>query len=159
MFTGTSTRRTNETSSDLCLPDLPHTRPDHPQVRPTFFSASGFDRTLEQLSGLHLRLTLCRLTLDATWGKTRDVAEALQGPLLMIRAMDDDSLLILYVGPRRGGAEGDLDAERAIGDKLHRVLDQVVGTGGARVSMAHYWSDAMDLRSGFSDPQALVAAA
>ncbi len=77
----------------------------------------------------------------------------------MVRDLDDGSLLILYVGPRRSGVEGDLDAEQAIGEKLRRGLGGIPGIGGPgdmMVSMAHCWSDAVDLRDGMSDPLALV---
>ena len=159
MFTGTSKRRTNKTSSDLCLPDLPHTRPDHPQVRPPFFSASGLDRALGQLAGLHLRLTLCRLSLKADRGTRLAAAEALQNPSLMISDLDDGSLLILYIGPRRAGSEGDLEAEREVTKKLREVLGEIPDAGDFTVAMTHCWSDAMDLRYGVDDPFALVPAA
>ena len=76
----------------------------------------------------------------------------------MVRALDDDSLLVLYIGPRRTGAEGDRDAAQAIRNILHGVLAELGLWSGARIAMTHCWSDAMDVRDGVSDPLALMAA-
>jgi len=74
---------------------------------------------------------------------------------------DDGRLLILYVGPRRSGTDGDRDAERAIGRKLRRLSSEIPEIGepdDMKVSMAHCWSDATDLRCGAVDRLSLISA-
>lgn len=160
MFSGTVRRRTQKTSSEIDLPDLPHTRPDLPQVRPSFSPGMGVERALGRLAGTHLRVTLCRLSPESGWDAASALAEALEDPSLLVSQLDDGTLWILDAGPRSSGRAGDFEAEAAINRKLCAAVAQL-GLGetfeGTTVSVVHCWADAIDLSHGASDPFALAS--
>ena len=161
MFTRTNTGRTQETSPDLFLPDLPHTRPDPPQVRPSFSFGSALHRALTRLAGIHLRISLCRLTLAGGWRAAAELAEAIKDPGLLVGLRDDGSLWVLWAGPRQPGAEGDLLARRTILRKLGGVLgnpSRLNGDAGLRGAIMHCWADELDVSCGSADPFALLPA-
>jgi len=161
MFTRAITGQTHETSSDNRLPDLPHTRPDHPQVRPTFFSCSAVKQALARLARIHLRITLCRISLGQGWDEAVAAAEALEDASLFVDVREDGSLMILWAGPRHRGPEGDRLARDAVMSRLRRLLGDVpfMARGGlASVSLVHCWSDALDVATGATDPFAVIGA-
>jgi hypothetical protein len=154
MFTRATTGQTQETSSDNRLSDLPHTRPDHPQVRPSFFSRSAVREALLRLTRIHLRITLCRISLGEGWDTAVAAARALEDSSLFVDVRDDGSILLLWAGPRGKGAEGDRHASEAIMRRLRRLLGEVpelAQSGLAKVSLVHCWSDALDVATGLSD--------
>ena len=147
MLARTKTGRFTETSSGGCLPDLPLSRLDPPQVRPVFSSKKAIGQAIARLSGVRVRVTLCRLRLPAGLSKVNRIAEAIADPSFIVETASDGSILVLAVGPRRSGRDGDAETAAMISDRLLALLAKrhdYQFLASAHLSMLHCWSDCLD---------------
>ena len=133
-----------------CLPDLPLDRLDLPQVRPVFSYPNAVASALERLSGIRLRLTLCRLVVPCGRRVSLKIAAAIDDPALIADVASDGSILVLAIGPRLRGAPGDKSSEATIAGTLLDALARFQATGprfGGRLAVLHCWADALDSQS------------
>ena len=147
MLARTKTGRSTETSSGGCLPDLPLSRLDPPQVRPVFSSTHAIGQAIARLSGVRVRVTLCRLRLPGGTAEIDRIAEAIADPSLIVEVAPDRSVLILAIGPRQGGCEGDAKTASMISDRILGVLAKRQGCevlAAAHLVTLHGWSDCLD---------------
>lgn len=147
MPVGTQTRQIAETSSGGCLPDLPLYRLDPPQVRPVFSSGSAIADMLRRLSGVRVRVTLCRLALPCTPEVTADIVAEIEDPTLVAEMAPDGSVTLLDLGPRPQGPDGDATVAAAIARRLFGLLAEhpdCACLAEARLSVSHCWTDCLD---------------
>ncbi len=100
-------------------PELPLRRPGGPKTRPALSALSmpqGITSSLRRLRGLHLRLSLCRVTLargsDGRLG-------AIDSRSLIAEPAADGSLVVIYIHPQ---GISDADAASGIAARLEQAL-------------------------------------
>ena len=147
MWAKTKTGRFVETSSGGCLPDLPLSRLDPPQVRPVFSSTHAIGQAITRLSGVRVRVTLCRLRLPGGTAEAHRVARSIADPSFIVETGSDGSVLVLAIGPRRGGRDGDAETAASLSDRILAILakrhdDRFLAA--SQLSMLHCWSDCLD---------------
>ena len=136
-----------QTSQGSCLPDLPLSRLDLPQVRPVFSSSNAVGLALQRLAGLRVRVSLCRLWLPCGRLRSLRIAEAIDDPSLIVDVAPDGAVLVLAVGPRAPGPAGDAAMASTIAEKLLSALadsHQGPPIRRARLSVMHGWTDSID---------------
>lgn len=118
-------------------PELPLRRPGGPKARPARSASScslpsGIARSLLRLRGLHLRLSLCRVTLAP--GCDGRLA-AIDDCSLIAELAEDGALIVIYIHPK-----GIDDDEAAVGvcARLKQCLHRIgVPQGALRIAIMH----------------------
>lgn len=141
------------TSSERRLPDLPLHRLDLPQVRPVFSFANRADQALRKLSGLRLRVTLCRIALDqgaAALSRSviNEIVARIDDQSLIVGTERDGGIVILALGRRDDGRRGDLQIELSLQETLGQAVAAALAARNAtlpvRMVLVHHWSDELD---------------
>jgi hypothetical protein len=123
-------------------PELPLRRSGGPKARPAHPPARlprGIARSLRRLRGLHLRLSLCRVTL--TPGCDSRLAR-IDDPSLIAELADDGSLIVIFIQPQG------IDDETAAGGVCTRLEQSLrqhgVPLGALRIAILHCDAAAVD---------------
>jgi hypothetical protein len=127
-------------------PELPRCRPGGPKTRPANSLGhlpsrlpAGISRSLRRLRGLHLRLSLCRVSI-ATGCDSR-LAQIDDGSLIAELA-DDGSMIVIFIHPQG------IDDEAATGGlaaRLEHALRQLsVPLGALKIAVLHCDASAID---------------
>lgn len=106
-------------------PELPLRRPGGPKTRPALSAErmpGGIASSLRRLQGLHLRLSLCRVTLSR--GSDSRLS-AIDDSSLIAELAEDGSLVVIYIHP-----QGISDGEAACG--VAARLEQTLKKSGLR---------------------------
>jgi len=123
-------------------PELPLRRPGGPKTRPALFAArlpAGIARSLRRLRGLHLRLSLCRITL-APGCDSR--LTSIDDRSLIAEVASDGSLFVIFIHPQ--GID-DVEAESGLGARLEQSLrDHGAQLGALRIATLHCDATAID---------------
>jgi len=75
------------------------------------------------------------------------IAEAIADPSLIVETARDGSVLILAIGPRQSGRDGDAKTAAMISERIVALLakrQDYEFLAAARLSMLHCWSDCVD---------------
>lgn len=102
-------------------PELPLRRPGGPKTRPALSALrmpSGIVSSLRRLRGLHLRLSLCRVTLASGCDGRLDMIDDRS---LIAELAEDGSLVVIYIHPQ-GVSDG--DAAGGVATRLARTLGE-----------------------------------
>lgn len=102
---------------------------------------------MARLAGVRVRVTLCRLRLPGDRATADRLAAAMVDPSLIVETAQDGSILVLAVGPRQGGRQGDAETASTISGRIVALLADRFDCeflASARLSMLHGWSDCLD---------------
>jgi len=124
-------------------PELPLRRPGGPKARPALSVSArlpaGIASSLRRLKGLHLRLSLCRVTLAQ--GCDGRLA-AVDDRSLIAEQADDGALIVIFIHPP---GVGDDAASSGLFTRLEQALRQIsVPLPAVRVAVLHCDAAAID---------------
>jgi hypothetical protein len=101
---------------------------------------------LQRLSGVRVRLTLCRLELPCSLQVAADIVSEIDDPTLIAEVAPDGSLALLDLGPRAHGPKGDGLVAAAIAERLLGLLARRLDwacLAEAQLTVCHCWSDCL----------------
>jgi hypothetical protein len=112
--------------------------------RPVADLPPAIEAALCRLRGIRLRLSLARLAMPAS---EMDVARFGDDPSLIAGIDGAGNLVVLYVGPRSAGPQGDAASAALIARTLRKIVDPArrhYGPDDAVLTVVHRWSDDID---------------
>jgi len=123
-------------------PELPLCRPGGPKTRPAHSAShlpAGIASSLRRLRGLHLRLSLCRITLAPGCDSRLTPIDDLS---LIAELSDDGSLFVIFIHPQ--GID-DREAESGLAARLEQSLrSRGAQLGALRIAILHCDATAID---------------
>jgi len=124
-------------------PELPLRRPGGPNTRPAFSATRmppGIVRSLRRLRGLHLRFSLCRVSLVPGCDSR---LTAIDDRSLIVELAADGSLIVIYIHPR---GVNDEEADCGLSARLEQALRQSgVPLNAVRISVLPCDAAAIDV--------------
>ena len=109
--------------------------------------AGALTRVLSQLSGLRLRVTLCRIRAVGPNGSFRHRMARIDDPTLLVEVASDGIAYALYVGPRTDDSadpNGDRAIERLVVERLTQVITEgplAIAPERVELTILHHWAD------------------